>query len=194
MTSPDTLPGGGAEPFADNLGNHPEPFCQQVGMADPKHGFRQVDTTRPAQGNGTAIPVGVHTFTRDYGFHDQPTHVGGGLRSTTIPDLGRVDTEQPDPDISERDGVSVHDTWVADKVYRETNVFREDWRMGEYDDDQHEQRREQADDNRPNLLRRWLDRALGMGTPGEWASDFAATLTLAALFACLFVFATIFGS
>ena len=70
----------------------------------------------------------------------------------------------------------------------------DDWRAGDRDHGQHQQRREHADDDRPNLLRRWLDRALGMGTPGEWASDFAAALTLAALFVCMFVFATIFGS
>lgn len=191
MTSPDTLPGSGSEPFADNHGNHPEPFCQQVGMAGPKHGFRQIHSTRPAQRNGTAVPVGVGHVT-GYGPTDYPTHVFGGGISSALPDLGRVDTEQPDPDLAEGDGVSVHDTWRP--AYLTGTTLREDWRMGEYDDDQHEQRREQADDNRPNLLRRWLDRALGMGTPGEWASDFAAALTLAALFACLFVFATIFGS
>lgn len=70
----------------------------------------------------------------------------------------------------------------------------DDWRAADRDHGQHEQRREHADDNRPNRFQRFIDRALGMGTPGEWASDFAATLTLAALFACLFVFATIFGS
>lgn len=57
------------------------------------------------------------------------------------------------------------------------------------DHGQHEQRREHPQDNRPNLLRRLLD----MGTPGEWASDFAATLALMALFVCMFVFAAVFS-
>ncbi len=69
-----------------------------------------------------------------------------------------------------------------------------EWRPGDRDyDEQHEQRREQPEDNRPDLFQRIIARALDMGTPGEWASDFAATLTLAALFGCLFVFATIFS-
>jgi len=191
MTSPDTLPGSGPEPFADNHGNHPEPFCQQVGMAGPKHGFRQVHATRPAQRNGTAIPVGVHHVT-GYGPTDQYTHVNRRLWPTTLPDLGRVDTEQPNPHLAERDGVSVHDTWRP--RYLTDTTLREDWRMGEYEDDQHQQRREHADDDRPNLLRRWFDRALGMGTLGEWASDGGGVLILMALFVCMFVFAAIFGS
>lgn len=179
MTSPDTLPGSGPEPFADNHGNHPEPFCQQVGMAGPKHGFRQIHATRPAQGDGTAIPVGVHHVT-GYGPTDLPPYVIGRLFPATGTPLGRVDAEQPNPNIAEGDGVSVHDTWRP--RYLTDATLREDWRMGEYDDDQHEKRREQADDNRPNLLS-WSR----IGDAALWIAAFIGTAVVGWVFGVMLV-------
>lgn len=69
---------------------------------------------------------------------------------------------------------------------------RDDWRAG--DRDYSTEPREDPQDNRPNLFGRFIDRALGMGTPGEWAADFLATLILMGFFACLFAFAAVFTS
>lgn len=54
-------------------------------------------------------------------------------------------------------------------------------------------REEQPRRNRPNLLRRWIDRALGMGTPGEWAEDAAAFVTLLAGLVLFTLFVVMFA-
>lgn len=199
MTSPDTLPGSSPEAFADGFENHPEPRLQQVGMAGPQHGFRQVSRIRAAEGDRAFPPVYVHHAAGDGAPH-QPTHVGRGFVTTSGGTFWSINTKQPDPHLPEREGVPVHDARDADERrpvcdgWGPSSFDPFEWRPGDRDyGEQHQEWREQTDHHRPNRFRRIISRALDMGTPGEWAADFAATLTLAALFVCLFVFATLFS-
>lgn len=248
MTSPDTLPGSSPETFAGGFGNHPEPRLQQVGMAGPKHGFRQVTRIRAAEGNRASPPVNVHHVT-GYGPTDQPAHVCGSLSIPDFRSFWSIYSKQPDPHLPEREGVTVNHAGDADNywlnidpfiseadVARHRAAFNEDiarryheavetgeindptsdfWsgvgafvdqRRQEYDrimsarlirerddDEQQQQRREQPEDNRPDLLRRWIDRIRAMGTAREWAGDFGDFAILLGFLIALFAFAALFS-
>lgn len=91
-----------------------------------------------------------------------------------------------------------HDETFTDNLGNSRAPAREgvDWRTDLNDwrfEEPAEISREHANDNSPNFLRRWIDRALGMGTPGKWMEDFAATLILCAGIALMFVFVVMFA-
>ena len=160
-------------------------------MTGAKHGFRQVHATRPAQGNGTAPTVGVCHVTGYDGVTDYPTHVFGRGSSTGSAAFRGINAEQPHTGAPARESVPVNDTWLTGDHVGCTGLF---WTCQREHCHCEQQAREQADSNRPNCFRRWINAALGMGTPGEWVKEAIATFTFCALLVALGAVAVIFSS